>query len=56
MFWGLGLQFSIGIFVIRTQPGFVAFNWLGEQVTVSHLLDVIRTSKCQPQFSSSANS
>lgn len=30
--WGLGLQFCIGLFVIRTQPGFIAFNWLGSQV------------------------
>ncbi|XP_068596015.1 sodium/nucleoside cotransporter 1 [Brachionichthys hirsutus] len=32
VFWGLGLQFCIGIFVIRTQPGLVAFEWLGKQV------------------------
>lgn len=32
VFWGLGLQFCIGLFVIRTQPGFTAFNWLGVQV------------------------
>ncbi|KAK9516695.1 hypothetical protein VZT92_024613 [Zoarces viviparus] len=32
VFWGLGLQFCIGIFVIRTQPGLVAFEWLGNQV------------------------
>ncbi|XP_029697761.1 sodium/nucleoside cotransporter 1 isoform X2 [Takifugu rubripes] len=34
VFWGLGLQFCIGIFVIRTQPGLVAFEWLGHQVKV----------------------
>ncbi|XP_041651538.1 sodium/nucleoside cotransporter 1 [Cheilinus undulatus] len=30
--WGLGLQFCIGLFVIRTQPGLIAFEWLGNQV------------------------
>ncbi|XP_041853255.1 sodium/nucleoside cotransporter 1 [Melanotaenia boesemani] len=34
VFWGLGMQFCIGLFVIRTQPGLVAFNWLGKQVQV----------------------
>uniref|UniRef100_UPI0037E902E2 sodium/nucleoside cotransporter 1 n=1 Tax=Semicossyphus pulcher TaxID=241346 RepID=UPI0037E902E2 len=34
VFWGIGLQFCIGIFVIRTQPGLVAFGWLGDQVKV----------------------
>ncbi|KAL7870599.1 hypothetical protein SRHO_G00080960 [Serrasalmus rhombeus] len=32
LFWGLGLQFVIGLFVIRTEPGYIAFNWLGAQV------------------------
>ncbi|XP_065139182.1 sodium/nucleoside cotransporter 1 [Paramisgurnus dabryanus] len=32
VFWGLGLQFAIGLFVIRTEPGLKAFEWLGEQV------------------------
>ncbi|KAM3608917.1 uncharacterized protein V6R79_006732 [Siganus canaliculatus] len=32
VFWGLGLQFCIGLFVIRTEPGFTAFEWLGAQV------------------------
>ncbi|XP_030621194.1 sodium/nucleoside cotransporter 1 [Chanos chanos] len=32
VFWGLGLQFAIGLFVIRTEPGFAAFRWLGDQV------------------------
>ncbi|XP_072551937.1 sodium/nucleoside cotransporter 1 [Salminus brasiliensis] len=32
LLWGLGLQFTIGLFVIRTTPGYVAFNWLGAQV------------------------
>ncbi|KAF5891576.1 sodium/nucleoside cotransporter 2-like, partial [Clarias magur] len=30
--WGLGLQFVMGLFVIRTKPGLIAFNWLGEQI------------------------
>ncbi|XP_017261483.1 sodium/nucleoside cotransporter 1 [Kryptolebias marmoratus] len=41
VFWGLGLQFCIGLFVIRTQPGFVAFDWLGKQVQV--FLDYTKT-------------
>ncbi|XP_072475933.1 sodium/nucleoside cotransporter 1 [Notamacropus eugenii] len=32
--WGLGLQFVLGIFVIRTEPGFVAFQWLGDQIKI----------------------
>ncbi|CAG13118.1 unnamed protein product [Tetraodon nigroviridis] len=32
--WGLGIQFCIGLFVIRTQPGLIAFEWLGHQVKV----------------------
>ncbi|XP_042351549.1 sodium/nucleoside cotransporter 1 [Plectropomus leopardus] len=34
VFWGLGLQFCIGLFVIRTQPGLIAFKWLGTQVQI----------------------
>ncbi|KAJ0069489.1 hypothetical protein NL108_008271, partial [Boleophthalmus pectinirostris] len=34
VFWGLGLQFCIGLFVIRTNPGNVAFKWLGDQVKI----------------------
>ncbi|KAM6181635.1 sodium/nucleoside cotransporter 2 [Erethizon dorsatum] len=34
VFWGLGLQFVFGILVIRTYPGFIAFQWLGEQVQI----------------------
>nr|XP_020144711.1 sodium/nucleoside cotransporter 1-like isoform X2 [Microcebus murinus] len=30
--WGLVLQFALGLFVIRTEPGFVAFQWLGDQI------------------------
>lgn len=34
VFWGLGLQFCIGLFVIRTEPGLIAFQWLGDQVKI----------------------
>ncbi|XP_078112349.1 sodium/nucleoside cotransporter 1, partial [Sander vitreus] len=34
VFWGLGLQFCIGLFVIRTEPGLIAFKWLGAQVEI----------------------
>ncbi|XP_078056305.1 sodium/nucleoside cotransporter 1 [Mustelus asterias] len=34
LFVGLGMQFVLGIFIIRTEPGFQAFNWLGEQVQI----------------------
>uniref|UniRef100_A0AAR2IRL7 Sodium/nucleoside cotransporter n=1 Tax=Pygocentrus nattereri TaxID=42514 RepID=A0AAR2IRL7_PYGNA len=36
LFWGLGLQFVIGLFVIRTQPGYIAFNWLGAQTFLNY--------------------
>ncbi|XP_072461946.1 solute carrier family 28 member 3 [Notamacropus eugenii] len=32
VFWGIGLQFLLGILILRTTPGFEAFNWLGNQV------------------------
>ncbi|XP_010619432.1 sodium/nucleoside cotransporter 1 isoform X8 [Fukomys damarensis] len=32
--WGLGLQFLLGFFVIRTKPGFIAFQWLGDQIRI----------------------
>ncbi|XP_060115959.1 sodium/nucleoside cotransporter 2-like [Heteronotia binoei] len=34
LFWGLGLQFLLGVFIIRTEPGFQAFQWLGEQISI----------------------
>ncbi|XP_005376795.1 PREDICTED: sodium/nucleoside cotransporter 2 [Chinchilla lanigera] len=34
VFWGLGLQFIFGILVLRTDPGFIAFQWLGGQVQI----------------------
>ncbi|KAL2781291.1 solute carrier family 28 member 3 [Daubentonia madagascariensis] len=30
--WGIGLQFLLGLLILRTDPGFIAFNWLGRQV------------------------
>ncbi|XP_056454471.1 sodium/nucleoside cotransporter 1 [Gadus chalcogrammus] len=32
--WGLGMQFCIGLFVIRSEPGLIAFQWLGDQVQI----------------------
>ncbi|XP_069332432.1 solute carrier family 28 member 3 [Eulemur rufifrons] len=32
VFWGIGLQFLLGLLILRTDPGFIAFNWLGKQV------------------------
>uniref|UniRef100_A0A8D2J6B1 Sodium/nucleoside cotransporter n=1 Tax=Varanus komodoensis TaxID=61221 RepID=A0A8D2J6B1_VARKO len=32
VFWGLGLQFVLGVLIIRTEPGFQAFQWLGAQI------------------------
>ncbi|XP_047594721.1 sodium/nucleoside cotransporter 1 isoform X3 [Lutra lutra] len=32
--WGLGLQFVLGLFVIRTEPGFIAFRWMGSQIQI----------------------
>ncbi|XP_074863286.1 sodium/nucleoside cotransporter 1 [Carettochelys insculpta] len=32
--WGLGLQFVLGIIIIRTNPGFEAFQWLGNQIQI----------------------
>uniref|UniRef100_A0A9J8B618 Sodium/nucleoside cotransporter n=1 Tax=Cyprinus carpio carpio TaxID=630221 RepID=A0A9J8B618_CYPCA len=36
VFWGLGLQFAIGLFVIRTEPGLIAFEWLGKQIFLDY--------------------
>ncbi|XP_078541075.1 sodium/nucleoside cotransporter 2 [Lissotriton helveticus] len=30
--WGLGLQFALGLFIIRTEPGFQAFQFLGNEI------------------------
>ncbi|XP_068127522.1 solute carrier family 28 member 3 [Hyperolius riggenbachi] len=32
VFWGIGLQFLLGLLILRTKPGFDAFDWLGIQV------------------------
>ncbi|KAK2499898.1 hypothetical protein MC885_014679 [Smutsia gigantea] len=32
VFWGIGLQFLLGLLILRTDPGFMAFDWLGKQV------------------------
>ncbi|XP_067412148.1 sodium/nucleoside cotransporter 1-like [Emydura macquarii macquarii] len=34
VFWGLGMEFVLGIFIIRTDPGFEAFQWLGNQIQI----------------------
>ncbi|XP_004862498.1 solute carrier family 28 member 3 [Heterocephalus glaber] len=30
--WGIGIQFVLGLLILRTKPGFIAFDWLGRQV------------------------
>ncbi|XP_053556573.1 solute carrier family 28 member 3 [Bombina bombina] len=32
VFWGIGLQVILGLFILRTKAGFDAFDWLGIQV------------------------
>uniref|UniRef100_A0A8B9P3C6 Sodium/nucleoside cotransporter n=1 Tax=Apteryx owenii TaxID=8824 RepID=A0A8B9P3C6_APTOW len=32
VFWGLGLEFLLGLFILRTTPGVQAFQWLGDQI------------------------
>ncbi|XP_014590879.1 solute carrier family 28 member 3 isoform X1 [Equus caballus] len=32
VFWGIGLQFLLGLLILRTGPGLMAFQWLGNQV------------------------
>ncbi|XP_069817883.1 solute carrier family 28 member 3 [Dendropsophus ebraccatus] len=32
VFWGMGLQFILALLILRTKPGFDAFDWLGMQV------------------------
>ncbi|XP_032555555.1 sodium/nucleoside cotransporter 1-like [Chiroxiphia lanceolata] len=34
VFWGLGLEFLFGVFVLRTTPGVQAFKWLGDQIQI----------------------
>ncbi|NXS25617.1 S28A1 protein, partial [Mystacornis crossleyi] len=32
VFWGLGLEFLLGLFIVRTTPGIQVFQWLGDQI------------------------
>ncbi|XP_045417583.1 sodium/nucleoside cotransporter 1-like [Lemur catta] len=32
--WGLALQFVLGLFVIKTEPGFIALQWLGDRMQI----------------------
>ncbi|NXS70250.1 S28A1 protein, partial [Pandion haliaetus] len=32
VFWGLGIEFLLGLFILRTTPGIEAFQWLGDQI------------------------
>jgi len=32
--WGLGLQFALGVLILRWKPGFLFFQYLGEKVRV----------------------
>ncbi|KAM9097026.1 solute carrier family 28 member 3 [Sarcophilus harrisii] len=34
VFWGLGLQFALGLLILRTTPGYETFNWLGKQMQI----------------------
>nr|XP_047937389.1 sodium/nucleoside cotransporter 1-like isoform X4 [Anser cygnoides] len=34
VFWGLALEFLIGLFILRTTPGIQAFQWLGDQIQI----------------------
>ncbi|XP_058528754.1 solute carrier family 28 member 3 [Ochotona princeps] len=34
VFWGIGLQFLLGLLILRTKPGYIAFDWLGGQVQI----------------------
>ncbi|NXG16737.1 S28A1 protein, partial [Grallaria varia] len=34
VFWGLGLEFLFGLFVLRTSPGVQAFRWMGDQIQI----------------------
>ncbi|XP_035191949.1 sodium/nucleoside cotransporter 1 [Oxyura jamaicensis] len=34
VFWGLALEFLIGLFILRTTPGTQAFQWLGDQIQI----------------------
>ncbi|TKC44770.1 hypothetical protein EI555_021269, partial [Monodon monoceros] len=32
VFWGIGLQFLLGLLILKTETGFMAFDWLRKQV------------------------
>nr|XP_033813233.1 solute carrier family 28 member 3 [Geotrypetes seraphini] len=34
VFWGIGIQFILGLLILRTKPGYDAFDWLGMQVQI----------------------
>uniref|UniRef100_A0A8C5F0Z9 Solute carrier family 28 member 3 n=1 Tax=Gopherus evgoodei TaxID=1825980 RepID=A0A8C5F0Z9_9SAUR len=34
VFWGIGLQFILGLVTLRTKAGFDVFNWLGRQIQI----------------------
>ncbi|XP_012952696.1 sodium/nucleoside cotransporter 1 [Anas platyrhynchos] len=34
VFWGITLEFLIGLFILRTTPGIQAFRWLGDQIQI----------------------
>jgi hypothetical protein len=48
------LQFLLGLLILRTKPGFIAFDWLGKQVQVSGSKEyfafiALLTFGCNPQ-------
>ncbi|XP_074850270.1 solute carrier family 28 member 3 isoform X1 [Carettochelys insculpta] len=34
VFWGIGIQFILGLLILRTKAGFGVFNWLGRQIQI----------------------
>ena len=34
VFWGLGLQFALGLMILRWKPGYSFFKFLGDQVEI----------------------
>lgn len=42
--WGLGLQFMLGILILRTKAGYMAFKFLGDQVNSKHTKFINLTS------------
>ena len=31
--WGLGLQLILGLIILKTKPGYIAFEWMGQKIT-----------------------